>query len=107
MLRSFLLASCLLVCLACATAFPIESLEKGMTMEQATEAFGEPSSTNTQELSEAVRLLQKENRRIYERLDSPVDLSETRLLRCPAHPTTDGLSNLDRQPSITSTGVPS
>jgi hypothetical protein len=59
MLRSFLLASCLLVCLACATAFPIESLEKGMTMELATEAFGEPSSTNTQELSEAVRLLSR------------------------------------------------
>jgi hypothetical protein len=49
-----------------------------MTMEQVTEAFGEPSSTNTEELSEAVRLLQKENARIYERLESAVDLSETR-----------------------------
>ncbi len=78
MLRSFLLASCLVVCLACATRFPTESLEKGMTMEQATEAFGEPSSTNTEELSEAVQLLQKENDRIYERLESAVDLSETR-----------------------------
>ncbi len=73
-----LMIPCLLICLACATAFPIESLKKGMTMEQATEAFGKPSSTNAEELSEAVRLLQKENRRIYERLESAVDLSETR-----------------------------
>ncbi len=73
-----LLIPCLLICLACATPFPIESLEKGMTMEQATEAFGEPSSTNTEELSEAVQLLQKENDRTYERLESAVELSETR-----------------------------
>ncbi len=76
--RTVLLVPCLLICLACVTPFPLENLEKGMTMERATEAFGEPSSTNTEELSEAVRLLQKENGRIYERLESAVDLSETR-----------------------------
>ncbi len=76
--RTLLLVPCLLICLACATPFPLENLEKGMTMEQATEAFGEPSSTNAEELSEAVQLLQKENDRFYERLESAVDLSETR-----------------------------
>ena len=75
--RVVLLAPCLLICLACAT-FPSDSLKVDMTMVQATEAFGEPSSTNTEELSEAVQLLQKENDRIYERLESAVDLSETR-----------------------------
>jgi hypothetical protein len=42
MLRSFLLAPCLLICLACATPFPIESLEEGMTVETVREKFGEP-----------------------------------------------------------------
>ena len=73
-----LLVPCLLLCLACATPFPLKNLEKGMTMEQATEAFGEPSSKNAEELSAAVQLLQKENDRIYERLESAVELSETR-----------------------------
>ena len=72
-----LLASCLLMCLACATPCPIESLEKGMTMEQATEAFGEPIPTNMGELRQAVELLQKENARIFELLESAVDQSET------------------------------
>ncbi len=42
MLRSFLLAPCLLICLACATPFPIENLEEGMTAETVRETFGEP-----------------------------------------------------------------
>ncbi len=75
--RVVLLAPCLLICLACVT-FPFEKLEKGMTMEQATEAFGEPSSTKMGELHQAVQLLQKEIARIYVRLASAVDLSETR-----------------------------
>ena len=33
MLRSFLLVPCLLICLACATPFPLDSLEEGMTAE--------------------------------------------------------------------------
>jgi hypothetical protein len=40
--RSLLLASSLLICLACATSFPIESLEEGMTTETVRESFGEP-----------------------------------------------------------------
>ena len=76
--RTLLLAPCLLLCLACVTPFPLDSLEAGMTMVQATEDFGEPSSTNMGELREAVQLLQKENDRIFERLESAVDLSETR-----------------------------
>ena len=47
MLRSFLLAPCLLVCLACATPFPLDRLEKGMTYETVREKFGEPDSTWT------------------------------------------------------------
>jgi hypothetical protein len=35
-----LLASCLLIGLACATSFPIESLEEGMTAEMVRERFG-------------------------------------------------------------------
>ena len=45
MLRSFLLLPCLLICLACATPFPIESLEEGMTAEAVRAEFGEPEST--------------------------------------------------------------
>ncbi len=85
MLRSFLLLPCLLIGLACATQFPLDSLEEGMTMVQATEAFGEPSSTRMEESNEEVRLLheevqllQEENARIFERLESAVGLSETR-----------------------------
>jgi hypothetical protein len=37
-----LLVPCLLVCLACATPFPIEKLKEGMTAEEARQAFGEP-----------------------------------------------------------------
>jgi hypothetical protein len=42
MLRSFLLALCLLVCLACATPLPIESLEEGMAAGTVYERFGVP-----------------------------------------------------------------
>lgn len=42
MLRSCLLALCLLVCLACASPFPVEDLEEGMTEEEARQVFGEP-----------------------------------------------------------------
>ncbi|MCH7643396.1 MAG: hypothetical protein IH974_01050 [Myxococcales bacterium] len=46
MLRSFLLAPCLLICLSCAKPipFPIESLEEGMTAEAVRDNFGEPDS---------------------------------------------------------------
>ncbi len=96
--RVVLLAPCLLICLACATPFPLENLEKGMTMEQATEAFGGPSSTNAEELSEAVQLLQKENDRIYERLESAVDLSVTLgpVARELEQSSTETLRNLER-----------
>ena len=48
MMRSFLLAPCLLICLACATPipFPLESLEEGMTTETVRENFGAPEATN-------------------------------------------------------------
>ena len=42
-----LLVPCLLICLACATPFPIEALEEGMTTEAVRENFGEPEATNT------------------------------------------------------------
>ena len=48
MLRSFLLAPCLLICLACATPFPIEKLEEGMTYETVRENFGEPEAIETE-----------------------------------------------------------
>ena len=35
--RAALLVPCLLVCLACATPFPIDSLEEGMTHETVRE----------------------------------------------------------------------
>jgi hypothetical protein len=41
-----LLIPCLLICLACATPFPVESLEKGMTAETVREKFGAPEATN-------------------------------------------------------------
>ena len=79
--RVVLVAPCLLllilVCSACVT-FPLNKLEVGMTMTQATEAFGEPSSTSIGELHQAVQLLQSDNARIYKRLESAVELSETR-----------------------------
>ena len=43
-MRSFLLAACLLICLACATPFPIDSLEEGMTTDEIRQAFGEPEN---------------------------------------------------------------
>ena len=46
MLRSFLFAPCLLICLACATPFPVDSLEEGMTTEAVRENFGEPEAIN-------------------------------------------------------------
>ena len=76
--RAVLLAPCLLICSACVTPFPLDNLEVNMTMAQATEAFGEPSSTNMGELRQAVELLQKESARIFELLESAVDQSETR-----------------------------
>ena len=63
--RVVLVAPCLLllilVCSACVT-FPLNKLEVGMTMTQATEAFGEPSSTSIGELREAVELLRSKIR---------------------------------------------
>lgn len=44
--RTVLLVPCLLVCLACATPFPIEKLEEGMTKEIVRETFGEPVATD-------------------------------------------------------------
>ena len=75
--RTVLLVSAPWVCLACATPFPIESIEEGMTMMEATEAFGEPRSTSVGTLHEAVQLLQKENARVFERLDAAVGPSDT------------------------------
>ena len=46
--RTVFLAPCLLVCLACATPFPIESLEEGMTGEAVREKFGAPEAMGTQ-----------------------------------------------------------
>ena len=44
MLRSCLLALCLLVCLACATPtpFPVENLKVGMTTKEVRQSVGEP-----------------------------------------------------------------
>ncbi len=46
--RVVLVAPCLLTC-SCATSFPLDELEVGMTMEQTIEAFGEPSSRGLDE----------------------------------------------------------
>ena len=40
--RSLVLIPCLLVCLACATPFPVENLEEGMTPLEVRESVGEP-----------------------------------------------------------------
>ena len=45
--RSLLLAPCLLICLACATPFPIESLEEGMSDGTVGESFGAPEAIKT------------------------------------------------------------
>ena len=42
--RVVLLAPCLLICLACATPFPIENVQEGMTTEMVRETFGQPES---------------------------------------------------------------
>lgn len=42
--RAFLLIPCLLICLSCATPFPIERLEEGMTADSVREAVGEPEA---------------------------------------------------------------
>jgi len=44
MLRSFLLAPCLLICFACATpiTFPVENLAVGMTTKEVRQSVGEP-----------------------------------------------------------------
>jgi len=43
--RTVLLAPCLLICLACATPFPFDHLEKGMTQREVRALVGEPKST--------------------------------------------------------------
>ena len=45
--RMVLVVPCLLICLACATPFPFEKLEEGMTTEAVRQEFGEPDSTAT------------------------------------------------------------
>ena len=45
--RTVLLVPCLLICLACATPFPVENLEEGMTPEAVLERFGEPRTMET------------------------------------------------------------
>jgi len=40
--RAAFLIPCLLICLACATPFPIENLEMGMTTREVRESVGEP-----------------------------------------------------------------
>ena len=42
--RSLLLPPSLAICLACATPFPIDDLEEGMTTETARENFGAPEA---------------------------------------------------------------
>ncbi len=49
MLRFFLLVPCVLICLACATPFPLDSLEEGMTTEAMRANFGEPEANSTTE----------------------------------------------------------
>ena len=42
-----LLVPGLLICLACATSFPVGELQEGMTMEAVRSKFGEPVATNS------------------------------------------------------------
>jgi hypothetical protein len=60
MLRSFLLAPCLLVCLACATPLPIENLEQGMTTEAVREDFGEPQAIDGDNIGSVWRYTHEE-----------------------------------------------
>ena len=46
--RAVLPVPCMLICLACATPFPIENLEEGMTAETVRESFGEPEAIGTE-----------------------------------------------------------
>ncbi len=46
--RVALVTPCLLICLACATPFPIENLEPGMTAETVREQFGAPEAVETE-----------------------------------------------------------
>lgn len=46
--QTVLLVPCLMICLACATPFPIENLEEGMTGETVREMFGAPEAVGTQ-----------------------------------------------------------
>jgi hypothetical protein len=43
--RIVLLVPCLLVCISCATPFPFENLQEGMTAEAVREEFGKPEAT--------------------------------------------------------------
>ena len=45
--RTVLLFPCQLICFACATPFPVENLEEGMTQETVREKFGEPEETES------------------------------------------------------------
>ncbi len=42
--RTVLLVPCLLICLACATPFPFDKLEEGMTAESVRKEFGAPKA---------------------------------------------------------------
>ncbi len=44
-----LLVPCLLLCLACATPFPFEKLEEGMTETAVRQAVGEPKAIHDEE----------------------------------------------------------
>ena len=48
MARSFLLVPCLLIGLGCATPFPLDSLEEGMTTEAVREKFGAPEAISSE-----------------------------------------------------------
>ena len=45
--RAVPLIPCLAICLACATPFPVDSLEEGMTTETVRENFGAPEAMET------------------------------------------------------------
>ncbi len=53
--RVVLLVPWLLICLACATPFPVENLEKGMTTETVRENFGAPEYIGTKRGSVVTR----------------------------------------------------
>ena len=47
--RVVLLVPCLLICVACATPFPFEDLEEGMTAKAVRQTFGGPRSIEGKE----------------------------------------------------------